>query len=157
MIRAVPGAAAPTTRTARMIHANCAAAPPGCVAPGILPPPGVGGLTWPPRLGLRLGAGEFGCVPPPACPFVEPPGEVDALTYDGATAVCWPRSPPGVGSNRSQPRPVKYSSGQACASAVVTSQLPSGCWRPAVKPIATLDGIPISRASTAIAKANCWQ
>jgi hypothetical protein len=33
-----------------------------------------------------------------------------------------PLGPFGVGSNRSQPDPWKYSSGQACASWVVTSQ-----------------------------------
>ena len=54
--------------------------------------------------------------------------------YAGAVAVPCPVAPAGVGSNRSQPAPWKYSSGQACASWVVTSQVPPYPGVPAVKP-----------------------
>ena len=52
--------------------------------------------------------------------------------YPGGLAVAWPSDPAGVGSNRSQPTPSKYSSGQACASLVRTSQRPWPSDEPAV-------------------------
>ncbi len=90
---------------------------------------------------------------PPGCP----PPETALVTYDGSTAVCCPPAPPGVGSKRSHPAPLNYNSGQAWASAVVTTHVPFARGCPAVKPIAIRDGMPMSRASTAIANANCWQ
>src|SRR6266568_6133461 len=77
-------------------------------------------------------AGEVGAAPPPGRVLVSPPPETAALTYDGSTAWSCPPAPRGVGSNRSQPTPLKYSSGQACASAVVTAQVPPGRGWPAV-------------------------
>ena len=68
-----------------------------------------------------------------------------------------PLLPVGVGSNRSQPYPWKYSSGQACASWEVTTHSPLDTVVPEVKPKATRDGMPSSRDSTAMAEENCWQ
>src|SRR5271165_2313369 len=59
---------------------------------------------------------------------------VGTSVYDGEVAVPCPVVPAGVGSNRSQPAPWKYSCGQACASWVVTSQVPPYPGVPAVKP-----------------------
>ena len=61
-----------------------------------------------------------------------PGGAPPATAYCGTVAVPWPAAPPGVGSKRSQPMPLKYSSGQACASAVVTFQSPLPVLVPAV-------------------------
>jgi hypothetical protein len=63
----------------------------------------------------------------------------------------------GVGSNRIQPRPLKYSIGQAWASCVVTVYVPSACAEPGVKPTETTAGMPSARAIAAIVPANCWQ
>ena len=63
----------------------------------------------------------------------------------------------GVGSNEAHPTCGNHSSGQAWASWVVT------CWKllsmtsPEVKPTATREGMPTSRAIMAMAMANCSQ
>lgn len=79
------------------------------------------------------------------------PEGVSGRVYDGAV----PRV--GVGSNRVQPTPSKYSSGQACASRSPTDIEPSGCVVPGVKPMATLAGIPSVRAIAAIVKEKWTQ
>ncbi len=63
----------------------------------------------------------------------------------------------GVGSNRVQPTPSKYSSGQACASRIETFTLPSDCFSPGVKPTATRAGMPSERDIAAIEKAKWTQ
>ena len=83
---------------------------------------------------LRLLADEVGVVPGEVCPVVGEKPFSGWSVYDGAFAVPCPASPCGVGSNLSQPKPWKYSSGHACASWVVTSHLPPYADDPAVKP-----------------------
>ena len=63
----------------------------------------------------------------------------------------------GVGSNRTQPVPAKYSSGQACASCERTTYDPSACFSPGRNPMATRAGMPLIRAISAIVAANCSQ
>ena len=71
--------------------------------------------------------------------------------------MAWPSDPEGVGSKRSQPAPWKYSSGHAWASLVRTFHRSCPIGEPSVYPTATREGISSNRASTAMAKANCWQ
>ena len=75
----------------------------------------------------------------------------------GTTALAWKGvGKLGVGSNVIQPRPAIHSSGQACASAVVTINRPSTrC--PAAKPVTRRAGMPARRASTTMAVAKCVQ
>ncbi len=63
----------------------------------------------------------------------------------------------GVGSNRVQPTPSKYSSGHACASRIDTFTLPSDCFSPGVNPTATRAGIPSERDIAAIENAKWMQ
>lgn len=63
----------------------------------------------------------------------------------------------GVGSNRVQPTPSKYSSGHACASFRLTATEPSDCVEPGAKPTATRAGMPSVRAIAAIANEKCTQ
>ncbi len=66
--------------------------------------------------------------------------------------------PRGVGSKRTQPMPVKYSSGHACASLAVTTYSPWSFFVPAGearRPRAA--GMPIERDISAIVAANCSQ
>ncbi len=72
------------------------------------------------------------------------PDGVCAIVYSG----CEPRL--GVGSNRVQPIPSKYSSGHAWASLEPTDMVPSTCGVPGVKPTATRAGMPSVRAIAAI-------
>ncbi|GAA3237862.1 hypothetical protein GCM10020256_57720 [Streptomyces thermocoprophilus] len=76
---------------------------------------------------------------------------MSATVYDGVV----PRL--GVGSNRVQPTPSKYSSGQACASFSPTFTEPSACGVPGAKPTATRDGMPSVRAIAAIANEKWMQ
>jgi hypothetical protein len=109
---------------------------------------------------LRFDAAPDVADVPPCCDPAEDPGRVPLVlsVYTGVVAVPWPAAPPaGVGSNLSQPKPWKYSSGQACASCEVTTHSLPATGVPEVKPIATRAGMPSSRASAAMAKENCWQ
>ncbi len=63
----------------------------------------------------------------------------------------------GVGSNRVQPAPSKYSSGHACASRMPTDTEPSLCGVPGMKPTATRAGMPSVRAIAAIEKEKWMQ
>ncbi len=62
-----------------------------------------------------------------------------------------------MGSNRTQPEPGKYSSGQACRSCEENSHVPGPAERGSRKPTATRAGIPMIRAMIAIEAANCSQ
>ena len=63
----------------------------------------------------------------------------------------------GVGSNRTQPTPPKYISGQACRSWVLKVQVSGPVLSARRKPTATREGMPRVRPITAIAAANCSQ
>jgi hypothetical protein len=105
-------------------------------------------------LGTPSDAWPLGMGPPDG--IWEPPGVIgvpSAVVNPGVGV----REPAGVGSNATQPTPPKYSSGQACPSCVLTTYDPSFCFSPAVKPTATLAGMPRSRASTAIVEAKWTQ
>ena len=109
---------------------------------------------------LRFDAAPDVADVPPCCNPGEDPGRVPLVlsVYTGVVAVPWPGAEPcGVGSNLSHPKPWKYSSGQACASCVVTTHSLPATGVPEVKPMATRAGMPSSRASAAMAKENCWQ
>ena len=76
----------------------------------------------------------------------------------GAYSGCaTPAGADAVGSNRTQPYPVKYTSGHACAFLLVTVYVPVRSDVPGVKPISMRVGSPASRAITAYAPENCWQ
>lgn len=79
------------------------------------------------------------------------PEGVSARVYVGVE----PRE--GVGSNRVQPAPSKYSSGQACASRMPTESEPSVCVVPGMKPTATRAGMPSERAIAAMEKEKWTQ
>jgi hypothetical protein len=79
-----------------------------------------GGTDYDPSFGRRGGPGPLAWL----SRLVLPDG--------GAVAVPWSPGALGVGSNRIQPTFGKYGSGHACASAVVTCQLPFRSWVPAV-------------------------
>ena len=78
---------------------------------------------------------------------------VDGAVIGRVQAGALPLRTEGVGSNRIHPAPVKYNSGQACASLTETSHSPSGVRVPGRKPTATRAGIPRVRAMTAIVEA----
>ncbi|OPZ51819.1 MAG: hypothetical protein BWY91_02573 [bacterium ADurb.BinA028] len=79
-------------------------------------------------------------------------GVTGGTVHDGAVPV----RTLGVGSNRTQPAPGKYSSGQEWASPAVTVQRPPS-WLPGRKPMATRAGIPAARDIITMAEVNCTQ
>ena len=71
----------------------------------------------------------------------------------GGAPVC----SPGVGSNRTQPEPSKYSSGQACDCLAGHDVAAVASDSPGRKPTATRAGMPSVRAMIVIEVANCTQ